>query len=102
MVYKKNRSIFNNIMTMTEVVSHLNKKNLPGIIVTIDFEKCFDRVEFESIRGTFKYFGISDQFISMFLLLSNLKLCTSSNGYASTYLCKTRGTNQGDPASPLI
>ena len=64
-----------------EVVSYLNKKNLPGIIVTIDFEKCFDRVEFESIRGTFKCFGFSDQFISMmFLLLSHLELCTSSNG----------------------
>ena len=47
----KNRSIFNNIMTTMEVVSFLNKKKRPGIIVTIDFEKCFDRVVYQSIAG---------------------------------------------------
>ena len=101
--FMKNRSIFTNILTTMEVVSHLNKENRPGIIVAIDFNKCFDRVEFKSIEGTFKYFGFGDRFLKMLLLLfSGLKMCTSSNGFTSSYFNKCRGTNQGDPASPLI
>ena len=99
----KNRSIFSNILTTMEVVSYVKKKNKPGIIVTIDFSKCLDRVEFSSIRGAFKYFGFGDSFIQMmFLLFTNLQLCTNSNGFTSKYFNKCRGTNQGDPASPLI
>ena len=99
----KNRSIFTNILSTMEVVSYLNKRNLPGIIVTIDFEKYFDRVEFASIMSTFKYFGFGDTFIKkLSLLFSDLELCTSSNGYVSSYLTKGHGTNQGDPSSPLI
>ena len=86
-----------------EVVSYLNKRNKPGIIVSINFEKCFDRVEFKAIEGMFRYFGFGDGFIKMmFLLFSKLELCTNSNGFTSPYLCKGRGTNQGDPTSPLI
>ena len=99
----KNRNIFTNILTTMEIVSFLNKKNKPGIIVTVDFSKCFDRVEFNSIEGAFKYFGFGNGFVKMmFLLFNNIKLCTSSNGYTSNYFTKCRGTNQGDPASPLI
>ena len=54
----KNRSIFKNIQTTTEVISYLNKNwQESGVVVTIDFLKCFDRIEFQSIYGTFKYFG---------------------------------------------
>ena len=99
----KNRSIFNNILTTWEVVAHLKKKNTPGIICMIDFEKCFDRISFKSIEGTFRYFGFGNNFLRMLLLLfQDIELCTSSNGFMSKYLTKGRGTNQGDPSSPLI
>ena len=99
----KNRSLFNNIMTTWEVVSYLRKRNMPGIVCLIDFEKCFDRISFESIMGTFKYFGFGGHFIRMLsLLFSDVELCTISNGYTSKFLKKGRGTNQGDPSSPLI
>ena len=86
-----------------EVVSFMRKNKRAGVVVTIDFEKCFDRIEYKSIRGAFEYFGFGTKFIDMmFLLFTNLQLCTSSNGYFSRYFCKERGNNQGDPASPLI
>ena len=86
-----------------EVISHLECTNSPGIIVTIDFEKCFDRIEYSAIRGTFQYFGFNNQFIDMlFLLYSELEMCTTSNGYTSQYFKKTRGVNQGCPRSPLV
>ena len=99
----KGRGIFNNIQTTVEILAYPKKQNRPGILVSIDFEKCFDRVEFASIQSMFKYFRFGDNFTRMMLLLfTDLELCTYNNGYFSEYLKKGRGTNQGDPASPLI
>ena len=76
---------------------------MKAVIVTVDYEKCFDRVEFNSIKGVFKYFGFGENFIKMLsLLFANLELCTFSNEYTSKFLNKNLGTNQRDPASPLI
>ena len=92
-----------NIRSTIEVVTHLNKRNEPGLVVQIDFEKCFDRVEFESIRKVFKYFGFGDNFVQMLsLLFTDLILCTTNNGFISKCFVKGRGCNRGCPASPQI
>ena len=65
----KGRSMFVNIKKTMEVISNLNQSGKPGIIVVIDFEKCFDRIEFESIRGVFEYFGFGQDFIKMLFML---------------------------------
>ena len=101
--FVKRRSIFTNIRTTAEIVAATKKVGIPGIIVLIDFEKCFDRVEYQSIRGAFEYFGFGNGFIrKLFLLFNDLLMCTSNQGFLSDYLCKTRGTNQGCPVSPQI
>ena len=80
-----------------------NLHNLKYVVVMIDFQKCFDWIEFKSIRGAFQYFGFGEKFIEMlFLLYNNLQLCTSNNGYFSDFMVKGRGTNQGCPGSPLV
>ena len=69
----------------------------------IDFEKCFDRVDYRSIEKAFKYFGFGDSFVSMlFLLFNELELCTINSGYISNFFHKKRGVNQGCCASPLV
>ena len=99
----KKRSIFTNLRTTAEIITNYSKRKIPGLIVLVDFEKCFDRVNFDSIRGTFRYFGFGDDFINMmFLLFNNLEICTSSNGFCSQFFDKRRGVNQGCPASPQI
>ena len=99
----KKRSIFSNLRCTSEILTHYNKTKKAGVIILVDFEKCFDRVNFESIKGTFINFGFGENFIKMlFLLFTKLEMCTTSNGYHSDYFVKTRGVNQGCPASPLI
>ena len=99
----KGRSIFSNVKKTMEIVSHLNKANKPGVVVIIDFEKCFDQIEYRAIEGVFKFFGFGTKFIEMmFLLFNDLVMRTQCNGYTSNYFKKTRGVNQGCCASPLI
>ena len=63
--FVKNRTIFTNVKKTMEVVANLKKSNKPGAIITIDFEKCFDRIEYKSIRGAFQHdvpviYGLTD------------------------------------------
>ena len=66
----KGRSIFTNITTTREVISYLNRNwKESGVIITFDFEKCFDRVSHESIKKVFEYFNFGERFISMLTLM---------------------------------
>ena len=101
--FLKNRSIHQNILKTMEIISYLNRKNKPGIIAIIDFEKCFDRIEHKAIRGALKYFNFGDYFIDLvFLLFTNMRLFNTNNGFSSKFLNKKRGINQGCNASPGI
>ena len=46
----KGRSIQNNIAKTREVLTYLNRRNLPAVIAIVDYEKCFDRLEYKSIE----------------------------------------------------
>ena len=101
--FVKGRSIFSNLCKTREIISYLNRKNKPGLIVIVDFEKCFDQIEFSSISGALNYLNYGLQFIKMILLLySDFQVCTSNNGFLSQFFEKECGVNQGCPASPRI
>ena len=101
--FMKGRSIFSNIRKTVEIVRYLHRVGEPGLVVQIDFEKCFDRIEHKSIAGAMRYFGFGELFIKMLMLLySKLEMCTVSNGWLSDWFVKSRGSNQGCPASPLV
>ena len=77
-----------------EIVSYLNKKDLPGIVAIVDFEKCFDRIAHDSIREVFKYFRFGDYMINLIMILfTDIEVCTSNNGYMSEFI---------NNASPMI
>ena len=99
----KGCSIRQNLHTTAEILGYLNKNNLPGVIVTIDFEKCFDRIEYKANKGTLEYFNFGPNLIKwLFLLFNRFTLFTQNNGYISNLMNKTHGVNQGCPTSPLV
>ena len=101
--FMKGRNIASCIRKTEEVLAYANKCKKRGIIVTIDYEKCFDRVEYTAIAGTLRYFNFGENFIAnIFLLFNDFYLCTQNNGYTSNFFRKGRGVNQGCNASPLI
>ena len=99
----KGRDIAFNIRKTAEIVALSKRHNKACVIVTIDFEKCFDHVEYKAIRGALKYFKYGHNFIKwLFLLFNNFELCTQNNGYSFEIFKKTCGGNQGCPVSPFI
>ena len=70
-------------------------------MVSIDYEKCFDKLEFEAVTGSLRYFGFSDKFLRWTrLFFTDFSLFISNSGYASELFKKSRGIGQGCPISP--
>ena len=71
--------------------------------MTIDSEKCFDRIEHSAIEGALCYFGFGGRFIDWVkILLNQFQLCTQNNGFISDWFEATRGCKQGCNLAPLL
>ena len=97
----RGRFITTNIMKTREIVAHLKKTNKPGLVVMVDYEKCFDRVDHNSIEAVLRYFNFGERFIKMYMtIFRNFWLCTVNNGYTSEFFRRDQGLGQGSPDSP--
>ena len=45
----KGRTIMTNLTMTREVIANLNKKNKLGVNAIVDYSKCFDRIEYNSM-----------------------------------------------------
>jgi retron-type reverse transcriptase len=82
-------------------ICHLSKK--PIIILKIDFEKAFDKVEYNAILAMLHAKGFGPKWISLVksILLSASTSVLLNGVPGKKILCK-RGVRQGDPLSPLL
>ena len=55
-----------------------------AICVSIDFEKCFDTIEMNTL-GALHFFNFGEYFIKLVKLLYDFIVCTSNNGYISKW-----------------
>ena len=79
----------------------IKKKKL--LVITIDFEKCFDRIEYTAIFGSLRYFGFGEKIIQLIkLFFKDFRVCTQNVGYCSEMFFKIRSVNQGCPVSPYL
>ena len=79
------------------------KNSLPAVIMSIDMEKCFDRVDYEAIYGSLRTFNFGENLLKWIsLFYSDFQVCTQNSGYQSIWWTKTRSVNQGCPISPTI
>ena len=100
--FMQGRHLHDNVRRTMDIIAHVNKSNDRAVIISVDYEKCFDRIEHASIFAALKFFNIPDEFIKWTQLFFNdLKICTQNAGEISHFVSKTRGINQGCPISPL-
>lgn len=69
----------------------------------MDFEKCFDSLEWTFLDRTLEYFGFGQNFRKWIsILYTRAQSCVINNGFLSNRFEISRGVRQGDPLSPYL
>ena len=98
--FMANRRIHCNIRRIFELMQIADNEDLPGLIVSLDFEKCFDRIETSALIKALQYFRVQESYIQWTKLIYNGAMaCVTNNGYFSEYFNVTRSVKQGGPNS---
>ena len=97
------RYIGDNLRLLYDIIHYLKEENLQGLLVSIDFEKAFDSVDWGFMEKVLKQFGFGKdiiQWVSAFY--KDIKSSIIVNGQASSSFNIERGCRQGDPISPYL
>ena len=101
--FMANRRISTNIRKILDLMDVANEDNLEAVVLSIDFQKCFDLIEFSAIFNSLEFFGFGDRFISMIkTTYSEFTACVQNNGHFSEYFKVLRGVHQGGPNSSYL
>ena len=97
------RAISSNMRKILDVIDFTDMNNIPALLLSIDFEKAFDRVHYNALEKVLKWFSFGPVFRSWIkLFYEGFSLVTLNNGFASPQIRPTRGLFQGNPISPYL
>lgn len=99
----KGRYIGENVAVLRDVVRFTEETNSPAVILSLDKEKVFDRVDWNCLVSTLDLMGFGPSFIAgVKLLYTDIRSAVFINGYVSEFFWPSRGVRQGCPLSPLL
>ncbi|XP_078542127.1 chromaffin granule amine transporter-like [Lissotriton helveticus] len=99
----KGRQTHDNLRRVIHLIKKASRMRLPAVLVGLDAEKAFDRVDWNFMFRTLVAFGFAPRFLTM--IRANYSAPCSRvivNGHRSAGFAHTRGTRQGCPLSPLL
>ena len=101
--FMKDRRIAANIRKVFDLMYYCNEENLPGVILNLDFAKCFDKIDFSCIEGSFRYFNFPEYMITWVkTLYDGFMVKIQNNGRFSQKFDVKKSVHQGGCASVQI
>lgn len=101
--FVKGRYIGENIRLISDVMECTKVQNIPGILLSLDFRKAFDSIEWPFIMKTLDYFNFGagiKKWVSTFY--TNIESAVLNNGFTTDWFKPSRGVRQGCPLSPYL
>lgn len=97
------RYIGENTRFIYDLMSYTEVKNIPGLLMLIDFEKAFDSISWSFIYKVLLFFGFGNHIIKWVKILNtNVKAAILQSGFLSQQFEIQRGCRQGDPVAPYL
>ena len=94
--FMSDRFIGCNIRRIFDIIDYAENNDLPGIILSLDFQSCFDRIEIKSLVKSLEYFNIGPKFQRWTETIYNgTTACINNNGHISDFFSVNRGMKQG-------
>ena len=99
----KDRFLGENIRLIDCIIQYATEKNIPGLLLFIDFEKAFDSLEWSFINDRLRSYGFGVSLINWVkTLYSHSESCILNNGWAGNFFEIQRGVRQGCPLLPYL
>jgi len=101
--FLKGRSNAENICLINNVISCTESKNIPELLLFVDFEKDFDTIDWAFVEKTLHHFGFGSSLIKWInLFYRDIQSCVINNGWSAGFFELSRGVRQGCPLSLYI
>ena len=98
--FMKKRSISDNLMDLMTVLEVCEKDEINSLLVSFDFYKAFDSVEYQPLYKAMRAFNIGEKYIQMARnYYKDIESCTTNQGWSQSYIKITQGLRQGCPYS---
>ena len=101
--FVKGRSIVDHIRLIDDIINLSRQHNMPGMIVSLDYQKAFDSIEKSSIISALQKFNFGSNFINLVnTLINKTESCVQNGGWLSGFFDVERGIRQGCCVSPIL
>ena len=95
-----NRRISSNIRLVMDILDKVNREGEDGLILLIDYEKAFDRIETKSLIAALEYFEFGEYVVNWTkIFYKDAKSYINNNGFISREIKIERSVRQGAPCS---
>ena len=92
-----------NINRLLNAIDYCKDNSINGMLISIDFAKAFDSMEWSFVYRAMAYFGFPEKYINWVkILYNNIESCIVNDGHISRFFKPTRGVRQGCPMSPYL
>jgi hypothetical protein len=99
----KGKYILDCVVALHEIIHEVKKKKQNGIILKIDFEKAYDKVNWQFLYSMLQQKGFGDKWSDWVMkTVKGGKVAIRTNGMIGPYFSTHKGVRQGDPFSPLL